>query len=67
MTALLNLASGTNCAIDAGNVVMTGHAQLHFGQLTTCNVGLLNLADLSGTHIADYQAKAGSTTTFNLD
>merc|ERR1719313_144300 len=58
---------GTNCSINAGRATLTGHAQLHFGTLKTCNVGLLNLADLSGTHIADYQAQSGSTTTFNLD
>ena len=43
--SLLNLwnGGGTNCAIDASGATLTGNAQLHFGTLTTCNVGLQNM------------------------
>ena len=57
--SLLNLG-GTNCSIDASGATLTGNAQLHFGKLTTCNVGLQNMQLLGpmGTNPATYSSKS---------
>ena len=59
--SLLNLwnGGGTNCAIDASGATLTGNAQLHFGTLTTCNVGLQNLNGFDLASILAAAQKSG--------